>query len=154
MITRRRKMHGRVGLRHLRLDTKARDEGEGARLPGTEPAVPSTLAITTERLPLLTTAPSTLKANALRPLCPRLFSNEPLFYALPGSWDLKCGTRECSPPNPAWRVKLRWRLAHSTVSLTTVALALGCTEPASSPGCWPHVGKDAPGAANLTKRPR
>lgn len=82
MITWRRKKDGRVGLCHLRLDIgegwRGGSRGGGTWLPGTELAVPPTLAITTERLPLLTTAPSALKANVVRPLCPRLLGDEPL----------------------------------------------------------------------------
>lgn len=100
MITWRRKKDGHVGLCHLRLDTgegwRGGSGGGGTWLPGTELAAPPTLAITTERLPLLTTAPSALKANAVRPLCPRLLGDEPLSHALPCSWDLKCGSHACS----------------------------------------------------------
>lgn len=83
MITWRRKKDGHVGLCHLRLDTGegwrgGSGGGGGTWLPGTELAAPPTLAITTERLPLLTTAPSALKANVVRPLCPRLLGDEPL----------------------------------------------------------------------------
>lgn len=129
MITWRRKKDGHVGLCHLRLDTgegwRGGSGGGGTWLPGTELAAPPTLAITTERLPLLTTAPSALKANAVRPLCPRLLGDEPLSRPA-----LLAG-----PEVRVSRVQLRWRLAHSTVPLTTVASALGHARPASLPGC-------------------